>query len=604
MKVKKKKNKRTTTYPRPLKDLEANRNKKEITIKYPTVHYLTTPPLMDSSPLLLNNNSLVNGAVDYKGRPVLRSKSGCWRSSYFIIGVEVAERFAYYGVSANLIMYLTGPLGQSTATAAENVNVWSGTASLLPLVGAFIADAFLGRYLTIVIADLIYILALALLAFSTLIPSDCENDIGSSSCSPRHQVILFFISLYLVAFAQGGHKPCVQAFGADQFDDNDLEERKSKSSFFNWWFFGLCAGPTVGIFVLSYIQENLSWGLGFGIPCIIMGFALIIFLIGTVTYRFGKKTKKKSAFVRISHVFVKAARNWCTTPSRISAEDETCGFLPYQGSQQFKFLDKALLSPDGSNEDGTLSIIDDVGETKAVLRLVPIWVSCLGYAIVFAQTSTFFMKQGATMDRSIGSSFDIPAATLLSFIGLSAIILIPIYDTIFVPLTRAITKRPSGITMLQRIGTGIAISVVSMVVAAIVETKRLEVAREYGLVDDPSATIPMKIWWLLPQCLLAGAGDVFTLVGMQEFFYDQMPSDLRSIGLALYLSVIGIGSFLSSFLISILQKTTGGNGWISDNMNRGHIDYFYYLLAGISAGAFVIYIYAAKSYVYNRGRAL
>ncbi|KAJ0776351.1 putative proton-dependent oligopeptide transporter family, MFS transporter superfamily [Helianthus annuus] len=107
------------------------------------------------SPLL---NNFVYGVVDYKGRPVLRSKSGCWRSAYFIIGVEVAERIAYYGVSSNLITYLTGPLGQSTATAAENVNVWAGTASLLPLVGAFIADAFLGRYLTVILASLLYIL--------------------------------------------------------------------------------------------------------------------------------------------------------------------------------------------------------------------------------------------------------------------------------------------------------------------------------------------------------------------------------------------------------------------------------------------------------------
>ncbi|XP_076920305.1 protein NRT1/ PTR FAMILY 5.10-like [Bidens hawaiensis] len=548
------------------------------------------------SPLL---NNLVNGVVDYKGRPVLRSKSGCWRSAYFIIGVEVAERFAYYGVSSNLITYLTGPLGQSTATAAENVNVWSGTASLLPLVGAFIADAFLGRYLTVIIASLLYILALAMLALSTLIPSDCVNAIDDSPCSPKIQVVIFFISLYLVAFAQGGHKPCVQAFGADQFDSDNSEELKSKSSFFNWWYFGLCAGPTVGIFVLSYIQDNLSWGLGFGIPCVIMGFALIVFLFGTTTYRFHEKIEEINAFARISRVFVTAAHNRTIT---ISVEEEASGRMHHQDSQEFRFLNKALFSPSGSNEEGPVCSIDEVVEAKAVLRLIPIWVSCLGYGIVFAQTSTFFTKQGATMDRSIGSTFEIPPATLQSFIGLSVIILIPIYDTILVPLTRAITNFPSGITMLQRIGTGIFISTISMIVAAIVETKRLNIAREYGLSDDPNAMVPMKIWWLLPQYLLTGAGDVFTMVGMQEFFYDQMPSDLKSIGLALYLSVLGIGSFLSSFTISIVEKMTGGNGrdgWISDNMNQGHIDYFYYLLAGISAGAFVMFIYVAKAYVYN-----
>lgn len=123
-------------------------------------------------------------------------------------------------------------------------------------------------------------------------------------------MIFFFTSLYLVAFAEAGHKPCVQAFGADQFDEDDIKESKAKSSFFNWWYFSMNGGILVAMSVLTYIQENLSWGLGFGIPCIVMCFALFIFLLGSRTYRFRINSDERNPFARIGLVFLKAARNW------------------------------------------------------------------------------------------------------------------------------------------------------------------------------------------------------------------------------------------------------------------------------------------------------
>ncbi|BAT91388.1 hypothetical protein LR48_Vigan08g215500 [Vigna angularis] len=552
-------------------------------------------------------DDVVVGAVDYRGGCAIRSKSGSWRSAWFIIGVEVAERIAYYGIQGNMISYLTGPLHQSTAAAAENVNVWSGTASLLPLAGAFLADSRLGRYRTILLASLVYILGLGLLTLSALLPSlsnsECQVDNELKSCSPRWQIILFFISLYLIAIGQGGHKPCVQAFGADQFDEQHPKEHKDRSTFFNWWYFTMCAGCLATLSILNYIQDNLSWVLGFGIPCAVMIVALIVFLLGTMTYRFTIQQRDKRPFRRIGRVFVAAIRNRRTTHSTTAIKAERDGMLPHQSSEQFEFLNKALLElkDEDSIEEESCSP-SEVEEAKAVLRLVPIWSTTLIYAVVFAQVPTFFTKQGVTLERTLLPGFDIPPASLQTLTTAAIVLFSPIYDRLFVPAARAITGKPSGITMLQRIGTGIFLSVITVVFAALVETKRLKTAQESGVVDEPNATVPMSIWWLIPQYMFFGISEVFTMVGLQEFFYDQVPNELRSMGLALYLSIFGVGSFISGFLISVIEKVTGKDGedsWFANNLNKAHLNYFYWLLAALSVMGLALFTCFAKSYIYN-----
>ncbi|KAF8403630.1 hypothetical protein HHK36_011734 [Tetracentron sinense] len=523
---------------------------------------------------------------------------GGWRSAIFIIGVEVAERFAYYGMSGNLITYLTNVLHQSTATAAKNVNTWYGVSALLPLLGAFIADTYLGRFKTIIFASLIYIVGLVMLVISV------------SVIDLRFRYVTFFLFLYVVAVGEGGHKPCVQTFGADQFD----EDTKAKSSFFNWWFFGICGGAGAAIFIVIYIQDNVGWAVGFGIPAVAMVLALVLLLLGRRLYR--RQVLSGSPLTRVVQVFVAACRKRHLTVSQDghgeSCEDgEGMGVQPsgrtLTHTNQFKFLDKSTFIDDLDASSTTINnwrlcSRNQVEEAKTLLRLIPIWLSCLMYAIVFAQIGTFFTKQGSTVDTTIGSHFSIPPASLQAVICIVIVIIVPIYDRILVPVATNITGLPAGITMLQRIGIGIFFSTVTMIVAALVEVRRLNIAREHGLLDQPKATVPMSVCWLLPQYVISGVSDVFAIVGLQELFYDQMPKEMRSIGAAVYLSVMGVGSLLSSAIISIVQLISSrcGDEWLIDNLNRAHLDYYYWLLAGLNTLLLCVYVVVARCFVYKK----
>jgi peptide/histidine transporter 3/4 len=114
-------------------------------------------------------------------------------------------------------------------------------------------------------------------------------------------------------------------------------------------------------------------------------------------------------------------------------------------------------------------------------------------------------------------------------------------------LNKKITGNERGITVFQRIGIGMFLSVLCMVSAALVEKKRTHVASTHGLLDTPKTAIPLSIFWLIPQFVLLGIADVFTLVGLQEYFYDQVPDSMRSLGISFYLSVWELAVFSAVF---------------------------------------------------------
>ncbi|XP_062095453.1 protein NRT1/ PTR FAMILY 5.6-like [Humulus lupulus] len=555
------------------------------------------------------NEKWVNdSSLDHKGQVPLRASTGSWKASFFIIAIEFSERLSYFGIASSLIIYLTKVMHEDLKTAAKSVNYWSGVTTLMPLFGGFIADSYLGRFSTVFASTIIYILGLILLTMSWFAPSLKACKHGETCQEPRkiHEVI-FFVAIYLISIGTGGHKPALESFGADQFDEENPKERKQKMSFFNWWNFGLCSGLLIGVTVIVYLQDHVSWGVADIVLTVVMAISLAIFIIGRPAYRYRRPTG--SPLTPMLQVLVAAIRKR-TLPYPVNPAfqlyeapklDKSQGRLLCH-TKNLKFLDKAAIVEDISNsaekeDPWRLATVTKVEEMKLVLNMIPIWVSTLPFGICIAQSSTFFIKQGVTMDRKI-NGFEIPPASIYALAAVGMIISVTLYEKVLVPVMRKITGNERGINILQRIGIGMFFSIVTMVVSALVEKKRLDNVRQNA---ETNIFVPMSVFWLAPQFVIVGFGDGFALVGLQEYFYDQVPDSMRSLGIAFYLSVIGAANFLSSILITIVDHITerSGESWFGKDLNSSRLDKFYGLLAVVVAVNLCFYMLLARRYSYK-----
>jgi len=279
-------------------------------------------------------------------------------------------------------------------------------------------------------------------------------------------------------------------------------------------------------------------------------------------------------------------------------------------------LDRAaIVTPDdeaekvesGSKYDPwRLCSVTQVEEVKCVLRLLPIWLCTILYSVVFTQMASLFVVQGAAMKTNI-KNFRIPASSMSSFDILSVAFFIFAYrrflDPLFARLNK--TERNKGLTELQRMGIGLVIAIMAMISAGIVEIHRLK-NKEPESATSISSSSTLSIFWQVPQYMLIGASEVFMYVGQLEFFNSQAPTGLKSFASALCMASISLGNYVSSLLVSIVMKistTDDVHGWIPENLNKGHLERFYFLLAGLTAADFVVYLICAKWYKYIKSEA-
>ncbi|KAF3644912.1 Protein NRT1/ PTR FAMILY 7.3 [Capsicum annuum] len=557
-----------------------------------------------------------DGSIDLKGNPAIRETSGKWVAGIMILLNQALATLAFFGVGVNLVLFLTRVLKENNADAANSVSKWTGTVYICSLVGAFLSDSYWGRFKTCAIFQVIYVTGLSLLALASQLylvkPKGCGNRTTLCGEHSTMEVGLFYISVYMIALGYGGYQPNIATFGADQFDEQHPSECSSKVAFFSYFYLFMNLGSLFSNTILDYFEDEGKWALGFWASAASAFAALVLFLGGTARYRhFASSGNPLSRFAQVLVAATKKCK--VETPENEDdfyqgeVDDDTTGGRKMLHTHGFKFLDRAAVVTSKELDSKEKSVhnpwricpISQVEEVKCILRLLPIWLCTIIYSVVFTQMASLFVEQGDAMKTTI-ANFRIPAASMSTFDILSVAGVIFLNRRVLYPLVKRFKKckdDDAGLTELQRMGIGLVIAVMAMLSAGIVECYRLKYASNDCKHCEGSSSL--NIFWQVPQYAFIGASEVFMYVAQLEFFNAQAPDGLKSFGSALCMTSISLGNYVSSFLVSIVMKISATDnmpGWIPGNLNKGHLDRFYFLLAGLTLIDLAAYIACAKWY--------
>nr|BAB19756.1 nitrate transporter NRT1-1 [Glycine max] len=546
-----------------------------------------------------------------------------WKVMPFIIGNETFEKLGTIGTLANLLVYLTTVFNLSSLAATNIVNIFNGSASLSTLLGAFLCDTYFGRYKTLGFSTMASFLGLLVIQLTAWIkkmhPPHCGRDSITCIGPTTGQMGFLLAGFGLLIVGAAGIRPCNLAFGVDQFNPNTESGKKGINSFFNWYFFTFTFAQMVSLSLIVYIQSNVSWAIGLGIPAALMLISCTLYYTGS-NYYVKVKATGPAPLTSLAQAVVVAIKKRRLNLSEYPLDSSLFAYVSPQSinskllhTSQFRFLDKAaIITPqDGINPDGSASdpwslcSMQQVEELKCLLRVIPIWFAGIFFYIAIVQQNTMLVFQALQSDRRIlSTNFKILAASYTIFQMLSLTIWLPIYDRILVPSLQRVTKKEGGITVLQRIGFGMFLSILCTMVSGVVEERRrtLALTNPIGLEPRKGAISSMSGLWLVPQLTLAGLSDAFAIVGQVEFFYKQFPENMKSLAASLFFCGLAGSSYLSSLLISIIHRATAksstGN-WLPQDLNKGRLDRLYYIITALEVVNFGYFILCAKWYKYK-----
>uniref|UniRef100_A0A3B5MK92 Solute carrier family 15 member 2 n=1 Tax=Xiphophorus couchianus TaxID=32473 RepID=A0A3B5MK92_9TELE len=196
----------------------------------------------------------------------------------FIVVNEFCERFSYYGMKAVLTLYFLSYLKWDKNLSTAVYHAFSGLCYFTPILGAVIADSWLGKFKTIIYLSIVYVIGHVVKSVGA-IPTVGNTDV---------HIGLSMFGLILIALGTGGIKPCVAAFGGDQFEEEHIKERQK---FFSIFYMSINAGSVLSTLITPILRGDVKcfgddcYALAFGVPAALMVVALAVFIFGSGMYK-------------------------------------------------------------------------------------------------------------------------------------------------------------------------------------------------------------------------------------------------------------------------------------------------------------------------------
>ncbi|CAN6337989.1 unnamed protein product [Urochloa humidicola] len=556
-------------------------------------------------------------------------RKGGWITFPFLGVAMMGLGVATSGALSNLVVYLIKEYNVPSVDAAQIGNIVSGCLSLAPVAGAIVADAFFGCYPVVAVSMAFSVLSVVVFTLTAslrgLRPAPCQPPppgTGGEPCSPATagQMAALYAGVFLMCVSAAGSRFNQATMGADQFDaaaDRDV--------LFNWFFIFFYASAVLGSTVIVYVQDTVSWTLGFAVSAAAAAVGLAALLAGARYYR--RPAVRGSPFTGLARVAVAAARKRKVSVAATSGVGE---LKFYDGrrrggvggdkdgdsseidllapSDSFSFLNRAALITDGdvAPADGSpvlrpwrVCTVQEVEDFKSVLRILPLWSAAIFLSVAIGVQINFTILQALVMDRTLGGGggFTVPAGSMFVGCLLAVVISLGVLDRVLLPLWRRATagghRDP---TPLQRIGAGHVITVASMAASAFIERRRHATVGAHGEEGNPAWVSPMSAMWLLLPFALSGAGEALHFPGQVTLYYQEFPPSLRNTATGMVAVIVALGFYLSTALIGVVRRATP---WLPDNMNASRLENLYWLLTALVAVNFGYYMVCARLYKYQ-----